>query len=79
MKIELTPNVKNHHTNQDYPTLRVRWSELDRNFDVDGEGPNWCPKDAEVLQLVNELLLVSPTFYERLAKVVRIMDKVHVR
>jgi len=76
MRIEVTKAVANHHTNAEYPTLRVRWLETDRNFMVDGEGPNWCPTDRELLDLVNEMVLVSPTFYAALLRSVRVLKSV---
>jgi len=74
MKIEITKNVANHHTNPEYPTLRVRWNN-DSNFMVDDDGPNWCPRDQEVLDLVFNMALLSPTFNEKLVKMVRVMQQ----
>ena len=76
MKIEITKNVKNHRVNPDYPTLRVRWGLGDTNFMVDDLGPNWCPRDREVLDLVQDLLLLSPSFYRELVRIVVILKGV---
>lgn len=76
MRIEVTKNVANHHTNPDYPTVRVRWSPEDSNFMVDGKGPNWVPRDQEVFDLVCDLVMFSPTFYDGLRKIVHMLEDV---
>jgi len=73
MKIEITKDVANHHTNPDYPTLRVRWNSEDTNFMIDGDGPNWCPRDEEVLDVVFNMVLLSPTFTSKLEKLTKTM------
>lgn len=73
MKIEVTKNVANHHTNPNYPTIRVRWDGSDSNFMIDDCGPNWCPRDNEAMDLVQRLVLFSPTFRERLKAFVRLL------
>lgn len=75
MKIEITKNVANHHTNREYPTLRVRWNNEDSNFMVDDEGPNWCPRDKEMLDIVFNMMLLSPTFNEKLSSMVKVMEQ----
>jgi len=78
MKIEITKNVKSHRVNPDYPTLRVIWNEGDTNFMVDDLGPNWCPRDQEILDIVQNLMLLSPTFYKKLVGIVEILKGVKV-
>lgn len=75
MRIEVTKDVASHHTNLDYTVLRVRWNG-DSNFQIDAVGPNWVPKDLEVMQLVSSLALFSPTFYRELRKFMRVMNQV---
>lgn len=73
MKIEVTKNVVSHHTNPNYPTIRVRWDGNDSNFMIDDYGPNWCPRDNEAMDLVQRLVLFSPTFREKLKAFVRML------
>lgn len=76
MKIEITKKVNSHRVNPDYPTLRVWWDSNDTNFMVDDAGANWCPRDKEMLELVQNLMLVSPTFFDKLARVVTVLKRV---
>jgi hypothetical protein len=76
MKIEVTKNVRSHHTNPDYPTLRIVWGPDDSNFHVNGDRADWCPKDKEVLDIVFELSLLSDSFFQELVRFVKAMDQV---
>ena len=65
MKVEVTKDVDSHHTNPNYPTLRVSWNG-ERNFRCRNNGTHdWLPTDDELIEIMERLASVSVTFKDR--------------
>lgn len=64
----LTKDV-NHALNDDYLCLLVQFKESDKHFHE--KKINWMPKDSEVLDMVRLMILVSPTFKNKINEVLK--------
>ena len=60
MKIEVTPKVANHLSNNNYYCVIVQFEDDDKHFFADKK--NWLPKDMEVYALCKVLYGISPSF-----------------
>lgn len=69
MRIRVTKEVDYHRVNQDYPTLRIEFEiPRDRNFRIRSMfKADWCPREDEIVEIVDKMLDVSPTFAPKLA------------
>lgn len=70
MRLRVSSQVDSHHTNPFYRCLIVEWLSTDLNFRLRlGAAEHiadWLPKDSEILELVVQMLRISPTFIEKL-------------
>jgi len=69
VKIVITNKVMSHHTNNDYNCVLVQFEPGDSHFKPIRQ--NWMPKDSEVLELLEAMMNLSPTFRKGFAVFVR--------
>jgi len=70
MRLRVTKDVDSHRVNPNYPTLRIEF-ELpgDDNFRIRSLlQADWCPRDDEIIEVVEKMLDISPSFGPKLAK-----------
>ena len=69
VRMRITEKVDNHHTNINYKTLIVEFLNTDDHIRKRYTGDvmfDWCPRDKEILQLIKNLYVISPTFRQEL-------------
>lgn len=70
MRLRVSSRVDSHHTNPFYKCLIVEWLPEDLNFRLRPRAEeclaNWLPKDSEILELMVQMLRISPTFIKKL-------------
>ncbi|MEM3697829.1 MAG: hypothetical protein QXQ94_10105 [Candidatus Bathyarchaeia archaeon] len=66
----MTKYVDSHRVNPNYPTLRIEFElPKDDNFRIRSMfEADWCPRDDEIIEVVEKMLDISPTFGPKLAK-----------
>jgi len=77
MRLVVTRDVDSHRVNPNYPTLRVEFElPRDSNFRIRSMfKADWCPRDEEIIEVVDKMLEVSPTFGPKLAKRIEAKSK----
>lgn len=74
MELSITHKVDNHHTNQGYNCLVVKFMSNDNNvrrrFDKDFVLFDWIPTDDEIILINKWLMNLSPTFKNKLCEVI---------
>jgi len=77
MRLRVTKDVDRHRVNPNYPTLRIEFKlPRDGNFRIRSMfEADWCPRDDEIIEVVEKMLDVSPTFGPKLAKRIEAKSK----
>jgi hypothetical protein len=70
MRLRVTKNVDSHRVNPNYPTLRIEFElPKDDNFRIRSMlEADWCPRDDEIIEIVEKMLDISPSFGPKLAE-----------
>jgi hypothetical protein len=78
MRLRVTRDVDSHRVNPNYPTLVVEWRVLeDSNFRIRSlSEADWCPRDEEIIEVVDRMLDLSPTFGVKLAKRIEAKNRI---
>jgi hypothetical protein len=70
MRLSVTKDVDSHRVNPNYLTLRIEFEiPKDDNFRIRSMlEADWCPRDEEIIEVVEKMLDISPSFGPKLAK-----------
>jgi hypothetical protein len=74
LRLKVTSDCASHRVNPDYKTLLVEFDGSENNLRPYGLEANWQPTDDEVLMIVEGLADLSPTFREKLFKLMYMID-----
>jgi hypothetical protein len=77
MRLRVTRHVDSHRVNPNYPTLKIEFKlPRDGNFRIRSMfEADWCPRDEEIVEVVDKMLDVSPTFGPKLARRIEAKSK----
>lgn len=70
MRLRVTKDVDSHRVNPNYPTLLIEFElPKDDNFRIRSMlQADWCPRDDEIIEVVEKMLDISPSFGPKLAR-----------
>lgn len=80
MRLRVSSQVDSHHTNPLYRCLIAEFLPEDLHFRIrakPGCVADWIPKDSEILELVLKMLELSPTFIDKLRRILE--ERSHFR
>jgi hypothetical protein len=81
VEVEITDEVRNHHTNEDYECLRAWFDPYEDPVDIiyndmgNVQELNWMPRFSSLEKIIRKLCELDPEFQDRVKRIIRDIER----